>query len=184
LIADNLRTEAVAAVGDLRRMGLRIVLLTGDTKAVAERVARALGVSEVYPELLPEQKLQKVTEMIAGGQKVAMLGDGINDAPALTKATVGVAMGSGTDVARESADVVLIGSDLSHFVETMRIARRCMRIIMQNFYGTVAVDSLGVLLAAIGMLNPLLAVFIHVSSELTFILNSTRMLPRRERSAD
>jgi Cu+-exporting ATPase len=87
-------------------------------------------------------------------------------------------MGSGTDVARESADVVLIGSDLSRFVETMRIARQCRKIIMQNFYGTIAVDSLGVMLAAFGMLNPLLAAFIHVSSELTFILNSTRMLPR------
>ena len=88
-------------------------------------------------------------------------------------------MGSGTDAARESSDIVLIGSDLSNFVETVRIARRCMKIIMQNFYGTIAVDSLGVLLAAFGMLNPLLAVFIHVSSELTFILNSTRLLPNR-----
>ena len=179
LIADNLRTEAVTAVQDLKQMGLSILLLTGDSKAVAESVAKALGVSGVYPELLPEQKLQKVAEMIDAGRKVAMLGDGINDAPALTKATVGVAMGSGTDVARESADIVLIGSDLSNFVETVRIARRCMKIIMQNFYGTIAVDSLGVLLAGFGMLNPLLAAFIHVSSELTFILNSTRMLPRR-----
>jgi len=179
LIADNLRTEAVTAVQDLKHMGLRILLLTGDSKAVAESVAKALGVSGVYPELLPEQKLQKVTELIDSGRKVAMLGDGINDAPALTKATVGVAMGSGTDVARESADIVLIGSDLTNFVETVRIARRCMKIIMQNFYGTIAVDSLGVGLAAFGMLNPLLAAFIHVSSELTFILNSTRMLPRK-----
>jgi len=166
-------------VQDLKDMGLSILLLTGDSKAVAESVAQALGVSAVYPELLPEQKLQKVTELIDAGQKIAMLGDGINDAPALTKATVGVAMGSGTDVARESADIVLIGSDLRTFVETVRIARRCMKIIMQNFYGTIAVDSLGVGLAAFGMLNPLLAAFIHVSSELTFILNSTRMLPRK-----
>ena len=180
LIADHLRTEAVAAVAELKRLGLRIVLLTGDAKPVAERVARDLGVPDVYSELLPEQKLQKVTELIEAGRKVAMLGDGINDAPALTKATVGVAMGSGTDVARESADVVLIGSDLGHFVETMRISRQCMKIIMQNFYGTIGVDSLGVLLAAFGMLNPLLAAFIHVSSELTFILNSTRMLPRNQ----
>ncbi len=183
LIADNLRTEAVTAVQDLKQMGLKILLLTGDSKAVAESVAKALGVSGVYPELLPEQKLQKVTELIDAGRKVAMLGDGINDAPALTKATVGVAMGSGTDVARESADIVLIGSDLSNFVETVRIARRCMKIIIQNFYGTIVVDSFGVLLAGFGMLNPLLAAFIHVSSELTFILNSTRMLPRSAQKA-
>ena len=92
-------------------------------------------------------------------------------------------MGSGTDVARESADIGLIGSDLAKFVETMRIARQCMKIIMQNFYGTIAVDSFGVLLAAFGMLNALLAAFIHVSSELTFILNSPRMLLRSAQKA-
>src|SRR6202051_3971433 len=86
-------------------------------------------------------------------------------------------MGSGTDVARESSDIVLIGSDLTRFVETVRLARRCHRIIMQNFVGTLVVDSIGVGLAAFGFLNPLLAAFIHVSSEMTFILNSARLLP-------
>jgi Cu+-exporting ATPase len=177
-IADTLRPEAVNAVRDLKSMGIKTLLLTGDSKLVADCVAAELGVTEVYSELLPEQKLQKVEQLVGSGKKVAMLGDGVNDAPALTKATVGVAMGSGTDVAIESADIVLIGSDLSKFLETIRIARQCRRIVMQNFYGTIAIDSLGVLLAALGMLNPLLAAFIHVSSELAFILNSTRMLPR------
>jgi cation transport ATPase len=90
---------------------------------------------------------------------------------------VGIAVGSGTDVARESADVVLIGNDLSKFVDTLRIARRCRGIIMQNFVGTLAVDSVGVGMAALGFLNPLLAAIIHVVSELAFILNSTRLLP-------
>jgi heavy metal translocating P-type ATPase len=179
LIADNLRTEAVTAVQDLKRMGLKILLLTGDSKAVAESVAKALGVSGVYPELLPEQKLQKVAELIDSGRKVAMLGDGINDAPHSPRRPSVWPWARG-QTSRGSADIVLIGSDLTNFVETVRIARRCMKIIMQNFYGTIAVDTLGVLLAACGMLNPLLAAFIHVSSELTFILNSTRMLPRSE----
>jgi P-type E1-E2 ATPase len=158
-------------------MGLKTILLTGDSKAVAEPVGKGLGVDEISAELLPDQKLQRVEELLAQGKKVVMVGDGVNDAPALARATVGVAMGSGTDVARESSDIVLIGSDLTKFVETVRIARRCHRTIMQNFVGTLVVDSVGVGLAACGFLNPLLAAFIHVSSEMTFILNSARLLP-------
>jgi heavy metal translocating P-type ATPase len=177
-IADVLRPEAKNAVAAMREMGLKTVLLSGDTQGVAAAVGRDLGVDEAVGELLPEQKARWVSELRAKGRKVAMVGDGINDAPALVEANVGIAMGSGTDVARESADVILIGSDLSRLVETLRIARRCRGIIMQNFAGTLVVDSIGVGMAGFGFLNPLLAAFIHVTSELAFILNSTRLLPR------
>jgi Cd2+/Zn2+-exporting ATPase/Cu+-exporting ATPase len=158
-------------------MGIRTIVLTGDTRAVADAVARQLDIKEVASDMLPEDKLAFVRDLVTHGGTVAMLGDGINDAPALTEANVGVAMGSGTDVARESADVVLIGNDFVKFTETLAIARRTRAIIWQNFSGTIAIDVLGVGLAAFGFLNPLLAAFIHVSSELAFILNSARLLP-------
>jgi P-type E1-E2 ATPase len=177
VVADTLRPEATKAIADLRSMGLRTVLLTGDSKSVANDIGGKLGVDEIAAELLPEEKLEFIRKLTKARHNVVMVGDGVNDAPALMEATVGVAMGAGTDVARESANVVLIGNDLSKLVETLSIARRCRRTIMQNFVGTLVVDSIGVGLAAFGFLNPLLAAFIHVSSEMTFILNSARLLP-------
>jgi heavy metal translocating P-type ATPase len=177
IVADTLRPEATKAIRDLKSMGLKTVLLTGDSKAVADDIGGKLGVDEIAAELLPEDKLAFVSRLTVARHNVVMVGDGVNDAPALMKATVGVAMGTGTDVARESANVVLIGNDLSKLVETLSIARRCRRTILQNFVGTLVVDSIGVGLAAFGFLNPLLAAFIHVSSEMAFILNSARLLP-------
>jgi Cd2+/Zn2+-exporting ATPase/Cu+-exporting ATPase len=177
LIADGVRPDAPEAILELRRLGIRTVLLTGDTPDVAAAVGQAVGIDDVQAELLPDEKVAAVRRLAAGARSVAMVGDGVNDAPALVQATVGVAMGSGTDVARESADIVLLGSDLLKFVETVRIARRARGIIRFNFIGTLAVDAVGVGLAALGFLNPLLAAFIHVASELTFILNSARLLP-------
>ena len=179
-VADALRPEAIQAVAALRAMGLWLELLTGDTQQAANELAKQAAFDRVSGQMLPEDKLRRVDELIAEKKTVAMIGDGINDAPALARAQVGVAMGSGTAVARESADVVLIGNDLSKFVETVRIARKCRSIIYQNFYGTLGVDAVGIILASVGLLNPLLAAFIHVTSELTFILNSTRLLARRE----
>ncbi|MGA7626428.1 MAG: cation-translocating P-type ATPase [Candidatus Acidiferrales bacterium] len=178
-IADTLRPEAKQSVAGLHALGIRTVLLTGDTKVVAESIAKKVGIDVIHAEVLPDQKSEVIRELVRSGRKVAMVGDGINDAPALMQATVGIAMGSGTEVARESAKIMLIGNNLLRLVDTIKISRRCHRTIMQNFAGTLAVDSVGVGLAAFGMLNPLLAAFIHVSSELTFILNSARLLPRK-----
>jgi heavy metal translocating P-type ATPase len=177
VIADIIRPQAIQAIGNLRRMGLRTELVTGDSRKIAAAVGARLGVHAIRAECLPEDKVDRVKTLVAQGRKVAMVGDGVNDAPALVEATVGVAMGSGTDVARESADVVLLSNDLLLFAETLQIARRCRRIIMTNFAGTLLVDTLGIGLAAIGVLNPLLAAFVHVSSELAFISNSARLIP-------
>jgi heavy metal translocating P-type ATPase len=178
-IADTLRPEAKQSVAALHSLGIRTVLLTGDAKGVAESIAKEVGIDVIHAEVLPDQKSEVIRELVRSGRKVAMVGDGINDAPALMQATVGIAMGSGTEVARESAKIMLIGNNLLRLVDTIKISRQCHRTIMQNFAGTLAVDSVGVGLAAFGMLNPLLAAFIHVASELTFILNSARLLPRK-----
>ncbi|HVN43925.1 MAG TPA: cation-translocating P-type ATPase [Steroidobacteraceae bacterium] len=175
-VADTIRPEAAGAVAAIHGMGIRTVLLTGDADAVARAIANELGIPAVAAGLLPEEKQARVRELVAAGRTVAMVGDGVNDAPALIEAQVGVAMGSGTDVARESADVVLLGNDLLKFSETLALARRTRRIIWANFAGTIGVDAIGIVLAASGLLNPLLAAFIHVSSELAFILNSARLL--------
>lgn len=176
-IADTLRPEAKSAVAALHAIGLRTVLLTGDAKAVAKSIGGEVGIDVIHAEVLPDRKSEVVRHLVSTGRKVAMVGDGINDAPALMNATVGIAMGSGTEVARESAKIMLIGNNLVKLVETIKISRNCHRTIMQNFVGTLAVDSVGVGLAAFGMLTPLFAAFIHVASELTFILNSARLLP-------
>jgi Cd2+/Zn2+-exporting ATPase/Cu+-exporting ATPase len=183
-IADGVRPEARQAIDEIHALGIRSVLLTGDAMAVASVIASQLGITEVLADLLPEDKRERVKRLVAEGRTVAMVGDGVNDAPALVEAHVGVAMGSGTDVARESADVVLLGNDLLKFAETLIIARRTRRIIWANFAGTIGVDAIGIGMAAFGLLDPLIAAFIHVASELTFILNSARLLPSRVASTD
>jgi Cd2+/Zn2+-exporting ATPase/Cu+-exporting ATPase len=183
-IVDVLRQEAAAAMREIKAMKCRTVLLTGDHKHIGEAIAKELAVDEVQSELLPEEKVEWVRSLRLKGKYVVMLGDGINDAPALLEADVGVAMGSGTDVARESAAVVLLGNDLLRFTEVLKVARRCRNIIYGNFAGTLLVDGAGVALAAFGLLNPVLAALIHVSSELLFIANSARLLPALARGQD
>ncbi len=183
-VLDAVRDEAAAAMTELKAMGCRTVLLTGDHREIGEAIGKQLAVDEVHSELLPEHKVEWVRDLRLTGKYVVMLGDGINDAPALLEADTGVAMGSGTEVARESADVVLLGNDLLRFTQVLKIARRCRNIIYANFAGTLIVDGVGVLLAAFGMLNPVLAALIHVTSELLFIGNSARLLPSLARGQD
>jgi P-type Cu+ transporter len=174
-IADQLRSEAIRAVDQLKKQGYRTVLLSGDSSEAASAIGAQLGVNQAIGNLLPEQKLEKVRELLQQGRKVAMVGDGVNDAPALAEATVGIAMGGGTDVALETADITLMTSDLSRLTEVLGIAKRCYRVIMFNFWGTIAVDTLGIVLAFCGLLAPIIAALIHVGSELAFILNSARL---------
>ena len=182
-LADRLRQGAATAVRDLSDMGLEVLMLTGDSPASARHVARVLGMAEeqVRAGLLPADKEKVIDSLRRAGKCVAMVGDGVNDAPALSAADVGVAMGTGTDVAREAGDVVLVGSAPADLVETVRVARRARRIIMVNFVGTVVVDVVGMIAAGLGLLGPVAAALVHVVSESAFILNSARLVPRPAR---
>ena len=175
-VSDHIRPEAAAAMQAFADMGVKTILLTGDIEAVAQQVAKTLNIADYRADLLPEDKLADVRALVSQKHAVAMVGDGVNDAPALSAATIGIAMGSGTDIAKESAQVVLIGNDLLKLAETIRIARQTRSIIWQNFVGTLLVDAIGIGMAAFGYLNPLLAAFIHVGSELLFLSNSARLL--------
>ena len=175
-IADTLRGEAQQAVEEMKKLGCRVVFLTGDSWTVARSVGETLHVDEVFGEMLPEQKLEKIRELKSNRRIVAMVGDGINDAPALVEATVGIAMGTGTEVALESADMALTTDNLMKIVEALKISKQSLRVIMFNFWGTIIVDVVGVSLAFFQILTPLSAALIHVGSELGFILNSARLL--------
>ena len=175
VLADELRAEAKETLAALNRHAYRTILLTGDAPETAHAVGQELGVNESIGGLLPEQKVDKIRELLRAGRKVAMVGDGVNDAPALAEATVGIAMGQGTDVALETADVTLMTSDLSRLLEVLGISKRCYRVIMFNFWGTIVVDTIGIVFAFFGMLAPIIAALIHVGSELAFIMNSARL---------
>ena len=175
-VSDKIRSESREAIKSLERMGISTIMLTGDNRVSAKRVGDQVGMKQVHAELLPPDKVSILEELSAKGHRIAMVGDGVNDAPALARANVGIGMGAGTDIAIEEADIVLMTNDLGKISTTVKASRKAYGTIMQNFYGTLIVDGVGLTLAFEGLLNPLLAASIHVVSELIFILNSTRLI--------
>jgi P-type Cu+ transporter len=158
-VADPVKSTAAEAIRELHAEGLRIVMLTGDSRTTAEAVAAKLGIDEVIAEVLPEQKAEEVKRLQSEGRFVAMAGDGINDAPALAQAEVGIAMGTGTDVAMESADVTLVKGDLRGIVRARRLSNATIRNIRQNLFFAFVYNSIGVPVAA-GVLYPLFGVLL------------------------
>jgi Cu+-exporting ATPase len=153
-VADPIRATTPAAVARLKRMGIQVVMLTGDNRRTAEAVVRQVGIGRVLPEVLPEHKAEEVQRLQAGGQRVAMVGDGINDAPALAQADAGIAIGTGTDVAIEAADLVLMRGDLNGVADAIELSRATMRNIRQNLAFAFGYNTLGIPIAA-GVLYPL-----------------------------
>jgi Cd2+/Zn2+-exporting ATPase len=177
-IRDALRPNVAATVRALRQEGIRrVVMLTGDNRRTAEAIAREVGIDDVFAELTPEGKALKVRELTRDIGHVAMVGDGVNDAPALAEATIGVAMGAaGTDVALETADVALMADDLSKLVDGLRLARRNQRVVRQNLALSAAVIGVLIIAAVAGALSLPLAVLAHEISEFIVIGSGLRML--------
>jgi P-type Cu+ transporter len=181
-VADPIKPSAPEALRALRQSGLRIVMLTGDSRRTAEAVARQLGIEHVEAEVLPERKSEVVRELQAKGRKVAMAGDGVNDAPALAQADVGIAMGTGTDVAIESASIALVKGDLRGIVRARRLSRATMRNIRENLFFAFVYNALGVPIAAGGLypvfgllLSPIIASAAMTFSSVSVIGNALRL---------
>jgi Cu+-exporting ATPase len=191
VVADPIKDSAADAIARLHRSGIRIVMITGDSRRTAEAVARRLGIDEVLAEVLPDHKQARVEELRRSGRRVAMAGDGINDAPALAAADVGIAMGTGTDVAMESAAVTLVKGDLGGIVRARRLSRAVMRNIRENLFFSFVFNAAGVPIAAgvlypwFGLLlSPVIAGAAMSLSSVTVIANSLRLRTVRLQSAD
>jgi Cu+-exporting ATPase len=181
-VADPVKSDSQEAVEKMHALGLNVVMLSGDTRTAAQAVARQLGIDEVIAEVLPEDKANKITALQRRGDVVGMVGDGINDAPALAQADVGMAIGSGTDVAIESADITLMRGSLLGVVDAVGISKATVRNIKQNLFGAFVYNSLGIPVAAgvlyplFGLLlNPIIAGAAMAMSSVTVVSNANRL---------
>lgn len=183
VLEDAVRTEAKQLTEKLKRLGIRVVLVTGDNQATARRIADELGIPEVHAEVLPAEKVEVVKRLQAQGRKVAFVGDGVNDGPALATADVGVAMGlAGTDVAIETAEIALLSDDLGKLPHLLELSQQAIRAIKQNLVFSLGVLGIAVGLAIPGILHPVTGALLHELSSLPVIANSARLIGLREKA--
>ena len=175
LVGDQLKPDAAEAISELKRLGLRPVLLTGDSRAVAETVAAAVGIDQIHAEVLPQGKAAVISELQADGRRVAMVGDGVNDAAALATSDLGVAMGAGTDAAIAASDLTLMRDDLMSVVDAVRLSRATERTIRGNLLWAFAYNVAAIPVAALGWLTPMIAGAAMACSSVFVVLNSLRL---------
>lgn len=174
-VEDQLRPETKKVVADLKKKGVEVWMLTGDNQRTAQYIAKQAGIEHVIAEVLPQDKASKVADLQAQGKRVGMVGDGINDAPALATADIGFAIGSGTDIAVEAADIVLVRNDLNSLVQAINLSRKTLTNIKQNLFWALIFNCIGIPLAAAGLLNPMIAGTAMAFSSVTVVSNALRL---------